>query len=81
MSSEQSEFLGNIFFAALWICLLADVFLRVGWNKLYFTLGVPLFIMRIPVKNPYQSIPYQYFFEEEFDSMWFDSLAFKAIDS
>lgn len=81
MSNEQSEILGNIVFAALWISLFADLVLRAGWNKLYFTLGVPIFIMRVPVKNQYQGVPYQYFLEEEFDSMWFASLAFKAVDS
>jgi hypothetical protein len=81
MSNQQSDFLGNMFFAALWISLFADIFLRTAWNKLYFTVGVPIFILRVPVKNPYQGIPYQYFFDEEFDSTWFDSLAFKAMDS
>jgi hypothetical protein len=81
MANEQPEILGNIVFAALWIALLADIILRAVWNRFYFAIGAPIFIMRLPVKNDYQGVPYQYFFDEEFDSLWFASLAFKAIDS
>jgi hypothetical protein len=82
MSSEQFEILRKFVFVALIISLFADIFLRFFWNKVYFTFGIPIFVMRIPVNKKYEGIPHQYLFEEEFPSgLFMPALTFKPNDS
>ncbi len=81
MLSEQSEVLKNIIWLALIISLFADIFLRTFWNKAYFTFGIPIFVMRVPVSKKYEGIPHQYLFEEEFQSgLFMPALTFKPND-
>ena len=81
MSNEQLEFLGNLLLITLVFSLFADGILRLVWNKLYFTIGIPLFIQRIPVGVKNKGVPYLYLFEDEFQSSVIPSLTFKKIDS
>jgi len=72
---------GNLLFITLIIALLADLFFRVTWNKMYFTVGLPIFILRIPVKTRYKGVPFQYLFEEEFGNKFpWRSFVFKQIE-
>ena len=70
MSSEQSAILENLVFIALIASLLADFFMRPSWNRFYFTIGLPIFILRIPVSKKYKGSPHQYLLEEEFQYNW-----------
>jgi hypothetical protein len=82
MPSEQSEILKNIIWGALIISLFADIFLRAFWNKAYFTFGIPIFVIHIPVNKKFEGVPHQYLLEEEFQFDWFmPALTFKANDS
>ena len=82
MSSEQSEILEKVIFLALIISLLADIVLRASWNKMYFTVGIPIFIMSTPVNKKFEGVPHQYLLEEEFRFSWFaPALTFKVNDS
>jgi hypothetical protein len=80
--NQQPEILEKIIFVALIMSLFADIILRSAWNKTYFTIGVPIFVMHIPIKAQYKGIPFQYLFEEEFQSSWpfLPPFAFKKID-
>jgi hypothetical protein len=64
------------------VSLFADTVLRASWNKVYFTIGIPIFWMRVPVGKNFKGIPHQYLFEEEFKGSWFaPPLTFKENDS
>ena len=79
MLNEQSETIKSIILIALIISLLADFVLRASWNKIYFTFGIPIFVMRVPVNKSFKGVPYQYLFEEEFRFTWFaPALSFKV---
>jgi hypothetical protein len=82
MSSEQSEILGKFIFVTLIIALFADTFLRFFWNKAYYTFGIPIFVMRVPVGNKYKGVPHQYLLEEEFQfGLFTPAFTFKSNDS
>lgn len=51
------------------------------WNRMYFTSGLPLFVMRIPVERSYTNIPLSSRFEKQFHSPWTSALVFREIDS
>ncbi len=81
MSTEQSAILEKIVFIALIASLFADIVLRPSWNNVYFTFGIPIFVMRIPVSEKYKGSPHQYLLEEEFQSNWIaPPITFKAND-
>jgi hypothetical protein len=79
--NESSEIFGKIIIVTLLISLFADTVLRATWNKMYFTIGVPIFFMRLPVNTPYQGIPFRYLFEEEFESAWPSAMVLKQMDA
>lgn len=81
MLNEQSEIIRNIVIVTLLMSLFADIFLRATWNTMYFTVGVPIFFTRLPVQAQYKGIPFQYLFEEEFETVWPSSMLFKQIDA
>jgi hypothetical protein len=77
--NAQSEVLSNIFIITLLTALFGDIVLRSLWNKLYFSVGLPIFILIMPVQTQYKGVPFQYLFEEEHQSGWFTPLLFKQI--
>ena len=80
--NEQYQISENFIVITLIIALLADLFFRLAWNKIYFTVGLPIFVLRIPVVTRYKGIPFQYLFEEEFrnNSPWRSFLFSKIED-
>ena len=81
MLNEQSEIFGKLIVTTLLMALFADIVLRSVWNKMYFTIGVPIFLMRIPVKTQYKGVPFQHLFEDEFQDTWAASFVFKPMDA
>jgi hypothetical protein len=59
--------------------LFGDIVLRSIWNKLYFNVGWPIFILIIPTQVDCQDVPVQYFTEKELGMGWFAPLLFKEI--
>ena len=59
--------------------LLADLVFEVTWNKTYFTYGLTIFVMRIPVNQWHTNIPTQALLEKKFHSDLISSLIFKEI--
>ena len=80
MSSDFSETIGAIFFSILILSLLVDIVLSGTWNRMYFTSGIPIFIMRIPVSSRHINIPLSSRFEKQFNSKWTSALVFREID-
>jgi len=50
------------------------------WNRLYFTIGLPLLILRVSVGLHHINIPSQTQLEEQFRSGWGSSLVFRELD-
>lgn len=49
---------------------------------MYFTTGLPIFLLRIPVERHYSNMPTSHYFETQFQSTWWaDALEFKEIDT
>jgi hypothetical protein len=76
--------------------MLADIILNATWNRMYFTTGLPIFIMRVPVNSQHTGIPHNSIrlsadiqpntpdysrLKEEFQSDLVGSLTFKEIDT
>ena len=80
MSSDFSETIGAIFFSILILSLLVDIVLSGTWNRMYFTSGLPIFIMQIPVSRRHINIPLSSRFEKQFRSKWTSALVFREID-
>jgi hypothetical protein len=55
--------------------------MRGAWNKVYFTIGLPIFVRRFPVNGQLKGIPFQYLLDDEFQNEWVASFVFKAIDA
>jgi len=67
-------------FGAIVISWLVETVLSATWNKTYFTTGIPIFVMRIPVELRHSNIPSVRQLEDRFYSSWASSLVFKEID-
>ena len=80
MSSEVSQILGLIMFSVLVVSLIVEAILSRTWNKVYFTSGIPIFAMRVPVELRHSIIPSSSQLEAHFHSTWTSSLAFKEVD-
>lgn len=80
MSTDSIYIVGPIIaFGVLLLFLMIDTVLSTLWNKWYFTNGLTLFTMRIPVNDHHTNIPSKLTLETQFSSLWFGSLAFKKI--
>jgi hypothetical protein len=66
-----------VFFASI---PLIELVLSGIWNRLYFTKGLPLLVLRISVGNHYSNIPSQAQLEAPFRANWVQSLVFREID-
>ena len=66
-------------FIVLVVSGLVEAVLSGAWNKMYFTSGIPLFVMRIPVELRHSTIPSVRQLEARFYSSWASSLVFKEI--
>ncbi len=76
----MSKNLEVFFVITFLISLFADVVLRAAWSKMYYTLGIPIFIKRISVKSQYPEIPSESLLEDKFQPEWIP-LTFKQIGS
>jgi hypothetical protein len=77
-----SGILGALVFAVFPIGVM-EVILSARWNKKYFTLGVSIFVLRVPVKNHHSNIPSPALLESNFKSSGVirnTSLLFQEID-
>jgi hypothetical protein len=64
------------------IIYVLDVLLASSWNRAYFTLGLPIFVRRLPVTSMRYHLPEPGLLEAEFQKNSMGrSLAFKAIDA
>jgi hypothetical protein len=82
MSSNTYDILGGILFGMLLSTGFIETILRAAWNKMYFTTGLPIFLLRIPVETHYSNIPSSHQLETHFHSTWWTgSLVFKEIES
>jgi hypothetical protein len=76
-----SSVLEIVFFIAMIVSLIVDTILSAKWNRMYFTAGLPLLSIRIPVwprKNDLPSCPD---LEKQFHSGWGPSLVFRELDT
>jgi hypothetical protein len=82
--SFAREILGLFPFGALLITWVVEMILSGRWHKKYFTVGIPIFVFHIPVKNPRANIPSCILLENNFKSSGIvirnTSLLFKEID-
>lgn len=77
-----SGILGALVFAVFPIGVIETI-LSARWNKKYFTLGVPIFVFRVPVNNHHSNIPSPALLESNFKSSGIirnTSLLFQEID-
>jgi hypothetical protein len=81
VSNDLFEILGIIAFGLIILSILADTVLSATWSRTYFTVGLPIFIMRVPVDFPHTNIPQRSLFEAQFQSNLVASLTFKEISS
>ena len=79
MSNEQSQIVANILVITLLAALFGDLVLRSIWNKMYFKVGLPIFLLLIPMQAQYTDVPVEYFTQEELQQGWFTPLLFKEI--
>jgi len=80
MSSDFLRTLGNIAFIAVGISALIETILSATWNKIYFSLGLPIFVKRIPVGPHYRNIPPSSQLEIRSHSARTKSLVFHKLD-
>jgi hypothetical protein len=79
VSNDQSQIAINILVITLLVALFGDLVLRSVWNKMYFKVGLPIFVLLIPMPAQYTGVPVQYFTQEELQQGWFTPLLFKQI--
>lgn len=82
MLSDIYDILGAILFGMLLSTGLIEMILTAAWSKMYFTTGLPIFLLRIPVETHYSNIPPSHKLETHFHSTWWAAaLAFKEIEA
>lgn len=79
MNIDYSTIFDIVVPGALILSFVADEILRATWNKMYFTIGVPIFIKRIPVNFPHTNLSPGFFMDNKFHSGWIESIIFKEI--
>lgn len=79
MANDFLEILVRLVFGILILSLLADTFLSVTWNRIYFTIGVQIFIIRVPVDLKHKNTPTSTLLQSQFKSGCAESLIFKEI--
>jgi hypothetical protein len=79
MSSDLSEILGIVAVGAMMIILTVEMILSATWNKTYFSFGLTLFEVNIPVNFHHVNIPPKSVFETQLRSVWLGSIAFREI--
>lgn len=75
---------GSFVFYGLPIVFLVEIILSARWHKIYFTIGLPIFVIRIPVKAHHTNLPSYLLLENNFKSSGCirnTSLLFKELDS
>ena len=80
MSSSFPEHLDAIVLGALIGFLIIETVLSGTWNRMYFTVGLPIFIMRVPVEFRHSNIPSSSHLEEHSRSTLVTSLVFKEVE-
>jgi hypothetical protein len=78
---DSSKTLSILVFAALVISIFADIILRAAWNKMYFTVGIPIFVRNILIGKKYKGVPHIYLLEEKLQPDWLVPFAFEKISS
>ena len=68
-----------VVFGALILTFVADEILRATWNKKYFTVGLPIYIIRVPVDLTHTNLPSDFLLETKFHSGWIESIVFKEL--
>src|SRR5678815_5615837 len=77
------ETLGSLVISALPIIWVVEIVLSARWHKIYFTIGVPIFVFRIPVETHHTNIPSCTLLESNFKSNGFirnTSLVFEELE-
>ncbi len=67
--------------AAFLLSTLVEAALRLAWSRVYFTGGLPLIVLRIPVPSHHRNLPPIGRLEAGFASGWISSLTFREIAS
>ena len=80
MVNDSSGILGLVIFGTLILSSLIESVLSGTWNKIYFITGLPIFIMRIPVRLRHSNIPSPSQFETRFHSSLVSSLVFHELE-
>ncbi|HEX8990267.1 MAG TPA: hypothetical protein VF784_01190 [Anaerolineales bacterium] len=81
MPSDPTESLVLLGAAAFLLSTLAEAALRAAWSRAYFTGGLPLVVLRIPVPSHHRNLPSVGRLEAGFGSAWISSLVFREIAS
>jgi len=66
--------------ALLIACLIIEMILSGTWNRMYFTMGLPIFVMRVPVDLRHSNIPPSSQLEEHLPSALLSSLVFREVE-
>lgn len=79
MPSDLTESVLLVAAAAFVIAASLEMALRAAWNRLYFTWGLPLVVLRIPVPSHHRNTPSVQRLEAGFGSAWISSLVFHEV--
>jgi hypothetical protein len=80
VSSNFSSILQIFLFCVLILSWWCDIIFKTTWHKKYFTTGLPIFMMRVPVEHRHSNIPSVSLFDIRFYSFWASSLVFHEIE-
>ena len=78
---DIDDILGLSMLGVLLLTGLVEVILSGTWNKTYFTTGIQIFVIKIPVELRHSNIPSSQKLEARFYSSWSSSLVFNEIES
>ena len=82
MLGDTSDILAGILLGMLLSIGFVETILRSVWSKMYFTTGLPIFFLRIPVERHYSNTPTSYYLETHFQSTWWaNTLVFNEIEA
>ena len=71
----------TIVFGLLVISFIFEIILSATWNKMYFTMGIPILVLKLPVDRHYSNTPPLYRIQKEIEGNWNVSVALKEFDT
>jgi hypothetical protein len=79
MYIDYSVIIDFVVLGVLILFFIADEILRATWNKKYFTIGLPIYVIHIPVDLTHTNLPADFLLEIKFHSGWIEPIVFKEL--